>query len=299
MVSTPSSINQSNRSEDPEQVEVGYSSRVLVQALFPYKRRDTDKVTLTRGPLTYTVSSTAGLPYGRYPRLLLAYLATQAVKRRGLPEEDGRRIPLGSSLREFFALIGMDHRVRGGTRGSITLLREQVRRLTHTSITIEKRWSARDQVTNMFLADSMDVSFSSSAAEGQDTLEPSYIELSLPFWRELVAHPIPINLAILTALSKPRAIDLYVWTTVQRFAHPCGIQTTWDNLAHLFAPHATTSRQRLDFKADLAKAVASVNQAWPEAHLTLNPRTGLTIPGGPPSIPTRAGSPRASSTESR
>ena len=86
------------------------------------------------------------------PRLLLAYLSTHAVKRRGLPEDEGRRIPLGSSLREFFALIGMDHRVQGGTPGSITLLREQLRRLAHTSITIEKRWNARDQVTNMFLA---------------------------------------------------------------------------------------------------------------------------------------------------
>ena len=48
----------------------------------------------------------------------------------------------------------------------------------------------------------------------------------------------------LTALTKPRAIDLYVWTTV-----------------HLFAPHVTAPRQRLDFKADFAKAVTEVNEA--------------------------------------
>ena len=186
MISTHSSITQ--QPEEPQDVEVGYSSRVLVQALFPYKRQDTEKIVLSRGPMTYTISSTAGLPYGRYPRLLLAYLSTQAVKRRGLPEDEGRRIPLGSSLREFFTLIGMDHRVRGGTRGSITLLREQLNRLAHTSITIERRWKARDQMRNMFLAENMDVSFSTSAAEGQDTLEPSHIELSLPFWRELVTH---------------------------------------------------------------------------------------------------------------
>ena len=291
MISTHSSITQ--QPEEPQDVEVGYSSRVLVQALFPYKRQDTEKIVLSRGPMTYTISSTAGLPYGRYPRLLLAYLSTQAVKRRGLPEDEGRRIPLGSSLREFFTLIGMDHRVRGGTRGSITLLREQLNRLAHTSITIERRWKTRDQVRNMFLAENMDVSFSTSAAEGQDTLEPSHIELSLPFWRELVAHPIPINLVTLTTLTKPRAIDLYVWTTVQRFAHPHGTHTNWDDLVHLFAPHVTTTRQRLDFKTDFAKAVAEVNEAWPEAHLTLAP-TGLTIPSGPPSIPTKPASPELS-----
>lgn len=62
-----------------------------------------------------------GIPYGVYPRLVVAWLTAEAVRTRS------RRIVLGSSLSEFMAKL--DLVPPGGRRGTITRLRDQTTRL--------------------------------------------------------------------------------------------------------------------------------------------------------------------------
>ncbi|WP_072577912.1 replication protein RepA [Corynebacterium pseudotuberculosis] len=71
-----------------------------------------------------------GLPYGKYPRLSMAYVITSAVVRSHqveqgyLTAEEARKIPLGESMNEFFRRIGGTTRGTGGNTGTITRIRE-------------------------------------------------------------------------------------------------------------------------------------------------------------------------------
>ena len=62
------------------------------------------------------------LPYGTLPRLLLAWVCTEAVRTQS-PE-----LVLGDSLSEFMRRLGI-YSTSGGTTGGRTRLRNQMRRL--------------------------------------------------------------------------------------------------------------------------------------------------------------------------
>lgn len=88
-------------------------ARVLTQATLPH--RDTKERFFDRSNGTLTVSlvdtHNIGLPYGSLPRLLLAWVTTEAV----LTKE--KRIVLGSSLSSFMKDLGL--LPTGGRWGSI------------------------------------------------------------------------------------------------------------------------------------------------------------------------------------
>jgi hypothetical protein len=61
------------------------------------------------------------VPYGRHPRLVLAYLSTEAVRRKT------RCIELDRHFSRFCAALGIP--ATTGPRGSLPMLREQLQRL--------------------------------------------------------------------------------------------------------------------------------------------------------------------------
>ena len=62
------------------------------------------------------------LPYGNLPRLILAWLSTEAVKTQS------RELVLGRSLAKFMRTLGINS-TSGGARGEQTRLRNQMNRL--------------------------------------------------------------------------------------------------------------------------------------------------------------------------
>ena len=69
------------------------------------------------------------LPFGNLPRLLLAWVCTEAVRTQS------RELVLGSSLSEFMRKLGMAP-VGGGTTGARTRLRNQIDRLFAAQISL-------------------------------------------------------------------------------------------------------------------------------------------------------------------
>lgn len=265
---------------------VGYTSKLLVQALFPYRKPKTAKIVSTEGRTQITIYSPSGLPYGKYPRLIMAFILTEAVKRRDLPEDEARRIPLGSSMNEFLANMGLRSRGTGGARGTIGLLREQLSRLTGTTIRVERRNStsteSRDSGGNMGVAESWDLWFDNRPE--QQTMYPSYLELTRQFYREIANAPIPLDLEILRKLTRPRSMDVYIWLTMRRFAYKKGHVTTWDRLQAQFGPDTPqTGRGLSDFKRKFKEAVADVLELWPDAGVTFTAE-GLEVSAGEPSV---------------
>ena len=91
----------------PGDQNIGYTNRIFVQALFPYRKTEDYRRAITQGSKEVIISSPNGLPYGKYPRLIMAYIITAAVARANqaeeglLDEDEARRIPLGESLNKI------------------------------------------------------------------------------------------------------------------------------------------------------------------------------------------------------
>ena len=62
------------------------------------------------------------LPYGNLPRLLMAWVSTEAV------QTQSRELVLGRSLSEFMRTVGIGSD-SGGSRGELTRFRNQMKRL--------------------------------------------------------------------------------------------------------------------------------------------------------------------------
>lgn len=69
-----------------------------------------------------------GYPYGSIPRVVLAWITTEAMRTKS------RILGMGNSLADFLRELGLGR--RGGPRGDITRLRDQIRRLFAASIAI-------------------------------------------------------------------------------------------------------------------------------------------------------------------
>ena len=82
--------------------------------------------------------SDMGLPYGTYPRLLMAWITTEAVRTKT------RELQLGDSLSYFMRRLDLD--VTGGQKGTVTVLRRQMKRLFSANVSWSyehgKEWAA-------------------------------------------------------------------------------------------------------------------------------------------------------------
>lgn len=278
--------------EQAEQA-VGYISKWFVQALFPYRKTDELSRQVQSGRDRITVMSANGLPYGKYPRLIMAAIITLSIQRSGqvalglLDPQEARRIPLGRSLNGFMQSIGIMSRGTGGTTGNRTQIREQMRRLTSSVITIQKIYNTRDQGATAPVAKKWDLWFD-PAYPGQEAITESYIELTEEFWEQINRAPIPIDLDILRGLTRPRAMDLYVWLTLKKFwlekRPEHAYEFSWDELAPQFSPKKLTSTDdRMNFRKELKKALADISILWPDIGVEATV-TGLLVHDGEPSV---------------
>ena len=102
---------------------LGFMARAMVQATLPHRAVDGTYFERKNGSFTLSLmaSPKIGLPYGSIPRLLLAWVTTEAVKTRS------RELELGDSMSAFMSELGL--KPTGGANGSITRLKNQTRRL--------------------------------------------------------------------------------------------------------------------------------------------------------------------------
>ena len=110
--------------------DLGFMARMLVLCSLP-RTNPGDRIRYKRVNGPYTLYMTAGggnkLPFGNFPRLLLAWASTEAVKTQS------RVLVLGDSLSEFMRALGIYHS-SGGRGGVQTRLRNQMRRLFNAHV---------------------------------------------------------------------------------------------------------------------------------------------------------------------
>ena len=124
-------VNQLIEASEAEP-DIGFMARLLALCSLP-RTNPGDSLQFKRVNGPYTLGMVAGLgnklPYGTLPRLLLAWVCTEAVRTQS------RELVLGDSLSEFMRRLGI-YSTSGGTTGGRTRLRNQMRRLFGCTVSL-------------------------------------------------------------------------------------------------------------------------------------------------------------------
>jgi repA len=273
--------------------DVGYTSKLFVQALFPYRNPDSNERKITTAEGTISVYSPNGLPFGKYPRLIMAYIITRAVANAGrlkegkVDYEEARRIPLGHSMSHFLQAIGVTGRGTGGANGNLSKIREQLLRLASSSITVQSDDGIHARGRNTQILEDWNLWFD-PRDPNQSSFMESELVLTPQFFKHIAEAPIPIDLNVLRELNKPRSMDIYIWLTVKQYwlakNNREAYTFTWDMIAANFATKQLHSNDaRKNFRKEIKKAILELTTAWPNAGITAN-TDGVTATRTAPSV---------------
>lgn len=246
---------------------LGFMARALVQATMPHSKPEKCFFERTNGAFTLTMMAPpkVGLPYGSVPRLLMAWLTTEAVRTKS------RELALGDSLSGFMRQLGM--LPTGGRWGSITRLRTQCHRLFASSVSCLYRNEHLSAEGGFRIAD-RHVLWWDPKSPDQADLFGSYVTLSEPFFQEIIQRPVPVDLRAIKALSRsPMQLDIYVWLTYRMSYLRRETVIPWPVLENQFGSEYERTR---DFKAAFLQHLKRVTTVYPAAKVHPDD-SGLTL----------------------
>jgi hypothetical protein len=235
---------------------LGFMARCMVQATMPHRRVEGTHFERKNGHYTLTMMAPAdpGLPFGSIPRLLLAWLSTEAVRTRS------REIELGESMSAFMRELGLVP--TGGRWGSITRLKNQTARLFACTVNAIYKERGRTGILNRSVADKA-VMWWDAKDPAQAGLWKSKVILSEPFFNEIIGHPVPVDLRALKALKQsPLALDTYAWLTYRSSYMLKDSTIPWEALAGQFGCDYARLR---DFKAAFLAELRKVSTVYAAA----------------------------------
>ena len=260
---------------------LGFMPRILVLTTLPHRRPEIQRFERVNGRHALRISAprNVGLPYGSYPRLLLAYLTTEAVRTKRL------EIDLGATPNALARKLGLS--TISGPRGTVPRLQEQLRRLLHmrlewqSSIGLAPRSSSSASVT----------------VGGAQWFEPlrrllprrptwrSRIVLSHDFFDEITTSAVPVDLRAVRHLQRsPLAIDLYVWLTYRMSYLRKPTLVPWQGLRNQFGADYARSR---DFRTGLCARLPGIVEVYPTVRLR-RASSGLWLLPSPPHVGPRS-----------
>lgn len=266
---------------------LGFMNRLLAQVGLPHSDLSVNTFARTSGLITLKINADPkfGLPYGSYPRLLLAWICTEAVQGKS------PLLFLGNNKTEFIRKLALPD-----STFHFKTLAEQTDRLLHSvfNVTIEengekiaKTLSVSDKIFNFW--------------EPQTGKWESLFRLSDEFFEEIMDKPVPLDLAVLQALRKsPMAMDIYSWLAYRTFsvwrAGNRPVKIRWKDLQSQFGAsygqlHLAESKQRSmityseiqglrDFKKRFLQALQKVVDFYPVLRQTVSAdHTFFTVRG--------------------
>jgi Plasmid encoded RepA protein len=271
--------------EAKEAGALGYMSQLLVQASLPYKDpgeinawgRENGNFSLMIQP-GFTMKQgkpvNIGLPYGNIPRLLLAWITTEAVKKKE------RTLVLGHSLSDFMRQL--DLTPTGGRWGSITRIKEQTKRLFAARIACTYEDETRFGIEPIQIADKAILFWDPKAPE-QASLWESTIELNPKFFESIINNPVPIDMRALKSLKQsPLALDIYCWLTYRMSYLKKPTEISWGTLALQFgSDYADTRQGKQGFKRNFTRQLKAVQLVYPEANIDSNSSSLILKPSKP------------------
>ena len=201
------------------------------------------------GPYTLIMTATGNykLPYGNLPRLLMAWISTEATTTQS------RVLVLGDSLSDFMRTLG----VYSSSGGKYTRLRNQMRRLFNAHVRLIYKDEYGEASVSSSVADSTAFWWNPKRPD-ERTLWESKIELGAKFFQEIISHPVPLNLNTLKALKRSSlGLDLYLWLVYRTFALRAPQRLTWKQLYRQFGVHPSEANDGLQSIISARTACAS------------------------------------------
>ena len=263
--------------------DIGFMARLLALCSLP-RTNPKNRLQYVRRNGPYTLGISAGvddkLPFGILPRLLLAWVCTEAVRTQC------RELVLGRSLYEFMRKLGMQDR-SGSERGDRTRLKNQMRRLFASQVSLVYADEQREARVSSIVADRAEYWWDTRKPD-TPVLWDSTIQLGEQFFNEIIAHPVPIDMHILKAVKRSSlGLDLYLWLTCRTFALKAPLRLSWRQLYRQFGvdPASAGNASRVNhFRSACLRELKKINRAWPDLHYSTAKGVLLLAPS-PPRIP--------------
>ena len=264
---TDDQIGQLVAAREAEEPDIGFMNRVLSVCALPRKSQGTSRM-YVRNTGTYELALTAtnpafGLPYGIYPRLIFAWMCTEAVRTQT------PRLTLGKSLSEFLDKVGVRSSNSGGRWGVRTRFTNQMRCLfacaIHLAVTTKHPEGNRYQRYAGVIGEYEDIWW-----DPRDPTLPmlwtSSIELNHRLFLEIVNHAVPLDLRVLRAIRRsPLGIDLYLWLTYRSYRRVRPLRLSWKQLHKQFGAHPDSGKPGHvdEFRRSAIRELKKLKAAWP------------------------------------
>lgn len=248
---------------------LGYMARVMAQVTLPHSRPMANEYTRHNGRMTLSMWSPEhiGLPYGGVPRLLIAWLTTEAVRTRE------RTLTLGPTLSGFMGQLGLAP--TGGRWGTIPRLQQQIRKLFATQIVCTYDERNHSVGSALSVASEYELWWNPKSPQF-GTLWASTVTLGEKFFHDIIERPVPVNFATLRQLKKsPLALDLYAWLTYRYSYLAQETVVPWEALRRQFGADYL---EMFTFRYKTKLALKKVKLAYPDARFDIDSRGLVLIP---------------------
>lgn len=262
--------------EAQEAKTIAFSARAMVLATLPYQ--DPGEVpSFGRENGGYRLSIqpgwddkrkvSLGYPYGTIPRLLLAWITTEAAYTKS------RTLELGENLTDFMRQLGL--RPTGGHFGSITRLRSQMMRLFGARISCSYHGKDGFSMKHVNVAADAELWWDPLQPDNTERWHSGYILLGYEFFQEIIDRPVPLDLRVMQAIKQsPLALDIYAWLTYRMSYLKKQTLIPWASLALQFGSDYTRLRA---FKENFLEQLAAVKMLYHHARFSTESEGGLTL----------------------
>ena len=260
--------------------EIGYVGRMLALCSLPRTNAGNPKEYVRRnGPFTLGMSAGIGnkLPFGSFPRLLLTWVCTEAVRTQS------RNLILGSSLSDFMRRVGVDP-----SGASFARCRTQMKRLFRCQISLIYTNRHGESSVSSLISDRTHFWWS-EGNPGDPEGRKSSIRLGEEFFNDINRRPIPLDMHILRALTRSTlGLDLYQWLNYRTFGLHRPVRLTWPRLYEQFGvdPGKAGDNSTVQhFRQDCLRELKKINVAWPGLRYKTPDGALVLLPSTTPSIP--------------
>ena len=270
--------------EAQEAGTMAFSARAMVMATLPYRDpgdipyfgRENGGYTLFIEPgFDYRRKKSLGYPYGNIPRLLLAWLTTEATRTKC------KTLEMGKSLTNFLSQMGLS--ATGGKKGSIPRVRNQLNRFFGSRFGCHYHGPGREAAKQFQVM--VEKNYWWNPLQPDDSGQwYSEIVLGDEFFQEIIARPVPLDLRVIRAIKKsPMALDIYAWLTYRMSYLKRKTTIPWRALALQFGSDFARLR---DFKKSFLEQLAVVKLLYCHARFSTESVRGLTLyPSRPQVLP--------------
>ena len=251
--------------------DLGFMARLMALCSLPRSNPgDRHQYQRVNGPYKLILSRTGEykLPFGNLPRLLLAWISTEAVRTQS------RELILGDSLSEFMRTLG----VYSSAGGVQTRLRNQMNRLFHSSVEFTQEHEQGNRFVASRVVDRGEFWWDPKRPD-ERVLWKSKIELGEKLFQEIIRRPVPLDMNTLKALKRsPLGLDLYLWVAYRTFSLQRPLHLSWRQMYRQFGAHPAKATDRVtvdNFRKDCSRELKKIKIAW--AGLNYSTAKGVLI----------------------